>query len=752
MPTGPANVLVVDDDRAIQRLVADALTQQGFSVTVERDGEWALKAFEMKDFDAVVLDLLLPLVNGYEVARKIRQMPKGKTVPIVMISGVYKNELHQREAVQHYGAFAFLEKPFKLSALQDTLKAALKDRYPAPPPAPAVPSTVEAPPEEVSRGEQLAAEEAKEEVNLVEQTTRAPEPGTASVRGDFAQKAVPEVLAELHRWKASGALLCRRGTVKKIVYLRAGVPQFVKSNLLSECLGRIMVKERLLSQADCEESLRRMKASKRQQGAVLIEMGVISPNNLAHALNLQQRVKLFEVFGWTTGQYHFSAQKDLPPETINLDMTAAALIAEGVKRSYDKARVTAALGTVGKMFVHPADDPLYALQDLGLGEEEQLLLQAVDGRKSLDTLRALDLLSPLDTDRLLYSMRCAGVVAFKPTAAEKAPSISFKGIAQSAPQPTPAPPPLPPRREPGASPTEPDSWSYLDGNGPVAAPRPPPDQATTAPTAQTADLLQNATARSGPVSTPFVEISGSHSVAAVDEALLRERLAGRVAAMRKQDHYEILGVPTAARPEDIHESYLVLAREFHPDKLANAASAEIRQFTEQIYNLVTLAHDTLMDPLEREHYRVDLAAGNVKPEVGSDVSKILTAEGKFQRGEEQLRQKAYAEAYASFSEAVELYGEEGEFHAFKGWARFQMDPQKHAVEALREIERAVQLNPKSDRTYLFAGHIHKATGRTDLAEQQFEKAIQVNPSCNEAFQELSLLSWASRLGKGKGKG
>src|SRR5262249_45341164 len=69
------------------------------------------------------------------VARKIRQMPKGKTTPIVMISGVYKNELHQREAVEHYGAFAFLEKPFKLSALQDILKAALKDRYPAQPQA-----------------------------------------------------------------------------------------------------------------------------------------------------------------------------------------------------------------------------------------------------------------------------------------------------------------------------------------------------------------------------------------------------------------------------------------------------------------------------------------------------------------------------------------------------------------------------------------------------------------------------------------
>jgi len=749
MPTGPVNVLVVDDDRAIQRLVADALTQQGFSVTVERDGEWALKAFEMKDFDAVVLDLLLPLVNGYEVARKIRAMEKGKATPILMISGVYKNELHQREAVEHYGAFAFLEKPFKLSALQDALRQALGDRYPAPQAAPSIGEALEgAAQEEAARTEQLAAEEAKEEVRLVERTTRSPEPATTSIRGDFAQKPLPEVLAELHRWKASGALLIRRGTVKKIIYLRAGVPQFVKSNLLSECLGRVMVKERLLSQADCEESLRRMKASRRQQGTVLIEMGVISPNNLAHALNLQQRVKLFEVFGWSSGQYHFSPQKDLPPETINLDMTAAEIIGEGIKRTYDHDRVRAALGPCDGMFVHPADNPLEALQDLGLSEEEQLLLQAVDGRKSLDTLRALDLLSPLDTDRLIYAMRCAGVVTFQDGPAEKNPSISFKDIAQSGPH-TVVPPPLPARREPGGG----GAWSSLDGNMPtplVPPPRHPMGEVeTTSPTFQTADLLQNATSRSGPVSAPFVEISGSHSVSAQDEGLLRERLAARVAAMRKQDHYEILGVPTTARAEDIHESYLVLAREFHPDKLASSTSAEIRQLTEQIYNLVSLAHDTLMDPQERERYTADVSAGNVKREVGTDVSRILIAEGKFQRGEELLRQGAFAEAHAAFTEAVELYGDEGEFHAFKGWARYQMDPQKNGDEALKELERAIQLNPKSDRTYLFAGHIHKAAGRTHLAEQNFEKALQVNPSCAEALSELSLLTWAARLGGGK---
>ena len=55
------------------------------------------------------------------------------------------------------------------------------------------------------------------------------------------------------------------------------------------------------------------------------------------------------------------------------------------------------------------------------------------------------------------------------------------------------------------------------------------------------------------------------------------------------------------------------------------------------------------------------------------------------------------------------------------------------------IEQAVNLNPKMDKGYLFLGYIHKATGRPDRAERQFEKAIQCNPDCTEALRELRLL-------------
>jgi Tfp pilus assembly protein PilF len=63
-----------------------------------------------------------------------------------------------------------------------------------------------------------------------------------------------------------------------------------------------------------------------------------------------------------------------------------------------------------------------------------------------------------------------------------------------------------------------------------------------------------------------------------------------------------------------------------------------------------------------------------------------------------------------------------------------------AEEAARaELERAIELQPKSDRAHLFLGLIHRAAGRTREAEAAFERAIHCNPNCKEALAELRAL-------------
>ena len=428
MAPAPVNVLIVDDDRSTQRFLADALTKKGFVVTVERDGEWAVKTFEKKSFDLVLLDILLPALNGYEVAKKMRATARGKRTPLVMISGVYKNAIHQREAVQKHGAFAFLEKPIDLEKLTETIRDALGSKFPRP----AAPKPPPPPQEEDDKtGEFYADDLQKEEAEQVEVQSKVVQSAKASgpvIKGDFAQTPFARVLSELYRWRATGALLAGRAKVKKIIYLRDGVPELVKSNLLVEALGRILVRERMITEAECEESLKRMKATRRMQGTVLIEMGCISPHNLSYALTQQMQEKLYDAFRWDDGLYQFKPGVAQPPEPVSLGMTTAQLIVEGIRRTYDASRIERVFGDVSAQYVHPSDEPLYALQDAGLSDEEKEIALVADGHKTVATLRALNVLSPVETDKLLFALICSQMVSLKPTPATGKPRVSIAKI------------------------------------------------------------------------------------------------------------------------------------------------------------------------------------------------------------------------------------------------------------------------------------------------------------------------------------
>ena len=693
-PKDPVHVLVVDDDRNVQRMLADALTRAGFQVTVERDGESALAAFDRQPFDVVLLDVLLPALNGYEVARRIKSTPRGERTPVLMLSGIYKTKMHQAQAVERHGAAGFVEKPFKLNQLFGKLEGLLGDRFPKPPPAP----PREAPPEPAS--EPLADSRAEAEASLVEvtaaeSTAAEPAPGAAGTgaapasppavdRGTFAGRAFPELLADLHRRGATGGLLLRRDKVKKIVFFRGGAPESVKSNRLSECLGRVMVRERMISEADCEESLKRMKTSGRQQGTVLIEMGCISPHNLRYALELQLRLKLLEVFGWSKGDFQFNPRAQPPSETVRLQMSTAAIVHEGIKRSYDVPRIQTALGEIAGKYVHPAEDPLFAAQDMSLGEEEAGLLALMDGSRTVRELRKRGPLSPLDTDRFLYALLCSQMV-------------ELRSVRRTGPPPAVRAAALTPG--PGDRPWD-DDEEVLE--------------------------LED-------------EVAGDD-----DEGHLRERLLGALAAMRRMNYFELLGLRHDAPPDAVRLATVELLREYRVD--GPGSSAEVETVVHQIAELVGKAHDALVDPGSRARYEAELRTGGVKHEVGEAVGRMLEAESAFRRGEQLLAAGDVPGAHAAFTEAVRLQPEEGEFLTLLGWTTHARSPSDAGAgrQALSILTEAVDRSPTLDRAHLYKGHVHKALGQNGEAQGEYEKAVECNPGCTEALRELSILTWAAR--------
>lgn len=115
-------VLVVEDDGAVRRAVERALVFEGYAVLTARDGAEALSLVLNEEIDAIVLDVMMPIVDGLEACRRIRA--RGDTTPILILTA--RTEISDRVAGLDAGADDYLVKPFALEELLARLRALLR--------------------------------------------------------------------------------------------------------------------------------------------------------------------------------------------------------------------------------------------------------------------------------------------------------------------------------------------------------------------------------------------------------------------------------------------------------------------------------------------------------------------------------------------------------------------------------------------------------------------------------------------------
>lgn len=123
-------ILIVDDDANIAELISLYLTKECFETKIVEDGEEALKEFQTFNPDLILLDLMLPGIDGYEVCREIR---KTSSTPIIMLSA--KGEIFDKVLGLELGADDYMIKPFDSKELVARVKAVLR-RYKVPAAAP----------------------------------------------------------------------------------------------------------------------------------------------------------------------------------------------------------------------------------------------------------------------------------------------------------------------------------------------------------------------------------------------------------------------------------------------------------------------------------------------------------------------------------------------------------------------------------------------------------------------------------------
>jgi len=115
------NILVVEDDRNISDLIQMYLVKEGFDVRIARDGGRAIEEFQKEIPDLILLDIMLPVMDGWAVCARIRETSK---VPIIMLTA--KSEVFDRIQGLEMGADDYIVKPFEMKELIARINAVLR--------------------------------------------------------------------------------------------------------------------------------------------------------------------------------------------------------------------------------------------------------------------------------------------------------------------------------------------------------------------------------------------------------------------------------------------------------------------------------------------------------------------------------------------------------------------------------------------------------------------------------------------------
>jgi Flp pilus assembly protein TadD len=416
----------------------------------------------------------------------------------------------------------------------------------------------------------------------------------------------------------------------------------------------------------------------RQQGAVLVEMGSISPHNLTFGLQLQLEQKLFDVFGWPDGEYKLNTKLELATQPVQLDMSHATIIVEGVRRKMTAEALHDVLEPFMDSVVDVHERPLHRFGDLSLEADEREMLTLIDGRRTMrDVVEKCDL-PRLQALQLIYALLAAETIQPGRRSRKEERPDSIR------PDTVVAPPPL--RREPPSLP-------------PAA--------------------LDNVTVEA-----------------------LRAQLSARVRSMRRMTPHEILGISRSASLVEAQRAFAALTRELLPAQGralpadARATAEQIRATAQ--HALETLTDEARRPDLRRVHQEVRTPGTDELSRVLAAETRLRAAEKALHdemptRAVSLLREAQTlapndAELRAALGWALfeRDYAERGNAVDDGTWA-----------EARAELQRALQESPRNARVFVFYGRFLRAIGREDDATTAFQNALRCDPDCADAHLELS---------------
>ena len=449
-----ARVLVVDDSPTIRKLVSAILTRHDYEAAQAADGQAGLERLREGGVDLVLLDFVMPRMNGYQFCREMRADEALRHLPVVLMSA--KGDKIRGQFVQQTGAIDAITKPFDARGLLAVVEGALqktaegrirrfdsirieRDAPSSHPPAAKGRDSGNIAPQDQLAKKNIAAELAEKLADvLAPALSQMAEPrrsDTIAIAGTIRRALGPDAFEELGRavrdlndkaersegfggnlrviplaevmqvlqlQRQTGTCLVTSGKVEMAVTFREGLIDLARSKGTADefRLGRYLVIEGLVSQAEVDNIFEDKSGPRRLLGEALVESGLITEDDLRRALIRQTSELIYEVLRWVDGRFSFSNTAPEASEQNRLGLPVASIVMEGFRR-VDEWRLIEESIHFDEVLLRD-QVAVDALGSEKLTRQEQLVLDAIDGQRTVREIISSVVVGSFDACKILY--------------------------------------------------------------------------------------------------------------------------------------------------------------------------------------------------------------------------------------------------------------------------------------------------------------------------------------------------------------
>lgn len=424
-------ILNIDDSPTVQRLIEMILSSQGYQVVLASDGEAGIAMAKAEKPAVILVDFVMPKMNGFQVCKALKEDPEFQNTPIILVTS--KGDKVGSKFVDVLGITEYFTKPFQPEELLAKIREVIdkgKGSAPAGPEreskktsAPAAHAVSHHPaPSTLHAGiESYVAELVEKAIedfvrtrlpDLIRQELGRSPVSQAGIQGNLSGFRIVEVMQMLGLQRQTGKLAITRGGEGVEIYFREGAVVYATSNSgQGGGIEALLRKTCRVEEDGLRHALRIAEMTGQPIDAVLAQEKLVDLKTFAECLKRHTEGAVYKSMAWRDGDFCF--EKSEPPLlTTLLHLKVDDLLLEGARRADEWTLIQQKIGNFSLVF-EPMIGNAEELTTRGMSETDLKVFSLIDGRRTVQQIIDLSSLSDFDVAKSMFILLSVNLIRKK---------------------------------------------------------------------------------------------------------------------------------------------------------------------------------------------------------------------------------------------------------------------------------------------------------------------------------------------------